>query len=100
LFFWGLAAWQAVDVQEFTLILPFQKKSCLKTYGRFLSFWGIWQNRCVNIKKSSTRDGSRKAGGQPAGSPMAQSGSGVSPLFLFKPEARTEQNRAKPSKTD
>jgi hypothetical protein len=38
----GFLAPQAVDGQKLAWTGPLQEKSCLKTYGRFLGFCGLW----------------------------------------------------------
>jgi hypothetical protein len=40
--FWGFLAAQDVEAQDVSRICPLPKKSCLKTYGRFLGFCGSW----------------------------------------------------------
>jgi hypothetical protein len=40
--FWGFLAPEDVEAQDFSRICPLTKKSCLKTYGRFLGFCGFW----------------------------------------------------------
>jgi hypothetical protein len=49
--FCGYVALQAIDFHQLAWRRPLQKKSCLKTYGRFLVFWEIRHNRRVNIVK-------------------------------------------------
>jgi hypothetical protein len=50
LFFWGVFALQTIDGQKLAGAGPLQKKSCLKTYGRFLVLRGFWQTQRMRVE--------------------------------------------------
>jgi hypothetical protein len=51
--FLGILAWQIIAFQCLAAIRPLQKKSYLKTYGRFFGFSNLCQNRGVNVAEKT-----------------------------------------------
>jgi hypothetical protein len=74
--FSGIFVAQTVEVQAQPPTGPLQKKSCLKTYGRFFRFWEMWQNRRVNVKPVQCETFLAAQVSKPAVSPISKSASG------------------------
>jgi hypothetical protein len=55
--FFVVFAAQAIQPQDFAESGPMTNKSYQKTYGRFFSFLGFWQNRRMNVKKVQRETG-------------------------------------------